>query len=144
MTENRIATIPVAEISSGGRPGTRTEHLADLARRHPDRDEYGQLLEYVVTVPDVPGLFRGRYSPYALREAAERVAAGITGAGVVASPLVTAAGRTVMVVPSKGCRPPVVGEPNHCTEHCSGPACFTQKAYPCCGLCTMHRTKETR
>lgn len=137
--ENRIAPIAVADVEAGGRPGTRTEYLADLARRHPDRDGYGQLIEYVVIVPFGKYEWRNRRGPFPVRSEAEKVAADLPGSRIVSGPLVTAKGRTVMVVPTRDCRPPGEGEPNYCVTHCTGPACFAQKLAPCCGLCTMHR-----
>lgn len=141
MSENQIVTISEADVKTGGQLGSRTQYLADLARRHPHRDEYGQLLEFTVAVPDGPHEFRGRRGTFPIRAAAESAAVDFHGARVIASPLVTAKRRTVMIVPARDCRPPKTGEPNYCAKHCSGPACFTQKLYPCCGLCTMHRAK---
>ena len=74
MSENQIVTISEADVKTGGQLGSRTQYLADLARRHPHRDEYGQLLEFTVAVPDGPHEFRGRRGPFPIRAEAESAA----------------------------------------------------------------------
>lgn len=134
MSGHRILTIAVDEIHAEQKAGSRTEYLAEFARAHPDRDTYGQCVEW--------SIWEGhdwRGGAWPTRAEAEQWLK--PGQRLVSAPATTATGASVLVTPMSDCTLPE-GEPHYCAKHCTGPACRTQMFHACCGMCSRPVAKS--